>query len=77
MTRETERPFDYFPATADELEPFIGRSWAICRNTPANRERYEHCITPKQYADAERKAIEARGWARPAEKVIRDLKSEI
>jgi len=73
MTRETDRPFDYIDPTPLELEPFLGDSWAICRNTPANRERYKRCITPKQYAEAQRKALDARGYARPAEKVIRDL----
>jgi len=70
---EARCPFDYHPADVAELAPFLGRGWAICRNTPANRERYTRCITPKQYRDAEAAVIEARGYARPAEKVIRDL----
>lgn len=32
--------------------------WALCRDTAANRERYGKCITRKQYAAAERRAME-------------------
>ena len=70
---EKRRPFDYHTPGPDDLEPYIGRQWAICRDTPANRERYGRCLTKKQYAEAQDKAITARGYARPVEKVIRDL----
>ncbi len=70
---EARCPFDYNSASVDELAPFLGRKWTVCRATSANRERYIRCITPKQYRDAEAKAIEARGYARPAERMIRDL----
>ena len=70
---EARCPFDYHPADVAELAPFLGRGWAICRDTPANRARYTRCITQRQYAAAKAAAIEARGYARPAEKVIRDL----
>ena len=33
-------PYDYHYPTVDELRPYLGDSWGICRNTPANRERY-------------------------------------
>lgn len=66
-------PFDYHEPTVTELEPFLGSRWAICRNTPANRERYGRCLTPRQYADAQAAAIKARGYTRPVELVIRDL----
>jgi hypothetical protein len=43
--------------TALDLEPFIGRKWAICRNTPDNRERFGRCLTRKEYEQAEAAAL--------------------
>ena len=47
-------------ATEEELRLILGDSWAICRNIPANRERYAKCITYKQYSAARDRAIAAR-----------------
>ena len=47
-------------ATPDELSAILGPRWAICRNTPSNRERYGRCITRRQYAEAQRQALAAR-----------------
>ena len=47
-------------ATVEEMEPFIGSRWALCRPTPANRARHGNCLTSKQYEEAKRKAINAR-----------------
>ena len=66
-------PYDYHHPTVDELRPYLGDSWGICRNTPANRERYGNCVTPKAYAAAEAKAIKARGYARACEVPFRAL----
>lgn len=63
-------PFDYHPPTADELRPYLGDNWGLCRATLRNRERYKRCVSLKQYAAAQAAAIEARGWARPCEKTI-------
>jgi hypothetical protein len=46
--------------TADELIPFIGRNWAVCRKTAANVARYGRCLTPKQFKAAQQAALAAR-----------------
>lgn len=73
----TERPFDYAHPTPDELRAVLGsRNWVIARRTPRIVARYGEdvlCLSPKAYAKAEAEAIARRGWARYAEKVIRDL----
>ena len=69
-------PFAYCHPTPDELAPFLGRNWVIARRSPAIKRRYGEdvqCITPLRYDTAVAAAIEARGWARPAERIIRDL----
>lgn len=35
-----------FPAFMRER---LGPGWAICRNTPRNRERHGTCISPQRY----------------------------
>lgn len=69
------RPYDYCHPTNAELAPFIGEKWVLGRTTARLRERYpdSNIISEKQYRTAIVKAIEARGWARPAEKALRDL----
>lgn len=69
------RPFDYARPTGAELEPFIGKLWVVGRNTAAMRARYPGAtiVSPAAFARAEAKVIEARGYAREAEKVILDL----
>jgi hypothetical protein len=48
-------------ATAAEMSRELGSEhWAICRNTPANQERYGKCVTAKAYDEAEIRAIEGR-----------------
>ena len=75
LPHEAARPFDYAHPTVAELSATIGGPWVIARNTPAMREKYpvSKLLTPKQYKNAERCAIEARSWARPADIVIRNL----
>ena len=54
---------DYYRdhATADELSAVLGTNrWAIARKTPANLARYERCLTPKEYAEATKRALAAR-----------------
>ena len=70
-----DNPFTYIHPTNEELEPFLGPKWCIARNTAAMRERYpgSNIISQAKYKKAEQKAIEARGYARLAEKAIRDL----
>ena len=69
------RPFEYAHPSCEELEPFLGKKWVIGRNTASLRLRYPNSriVTRKHYAAAEAAAIEARGWARPVEKTIREL----
>lgn len=74
-TYEQRCPFDYISPTNAELAPFIGQKWCVGIATRRLRERYpnSNIVSPAKYREAERKAIEARGWARPAEKTILDL----
>lgn len=62
---------DYYAknARAAELNAVLGSRWAICRNTPKNRERYGRCITRKQYDDAVNKILATR--RNPMKKYIR------
>lgn len=46
--------------TVHELEPFIGRNWAICRNTKKMRERYDNCLSPAGLHKAKIKALAVR-----------------
>lgn len=49
--------------TADEMRQELGSNWVIARRTKRVVERYGedvNCVTPKQYAAAERRAIEKR-----------------
>ena len=75
--REAARPFDYAEPTPDEMRAAIGgRNWVVARRTPRIVERYGPdviCLSQAKYASAETRAIEARGWARPCELVIRKL----
>lgn len=47
-------------ATVEELQAILGPSWAICKNTPKNRERYSNIITRKQYEKACAEALARR-----------------
>jgi hypothetical protein len=47
-------------ATPSELNAILGDKWSICRNTPANRERYGRCITRQQYLAATEEALSRR-----------------
>lgn len=58
-------------ASPDELDTILGPSWAICRKTPNNLERYARCVSPKEYAAAEAKAIAAR--PKDMDRLTRDL----
>lgn len=46
--------------TCAELCAILGPRWAICRDTPKNRERYGRCITRREYAAARKAALAAR-----------------
>lgn len=46
--------------TPKELSDVLGARWAICRDTPKNRERYGRCITRKTYLRACAEALELR-----------------
>jgi predicted amidohydrolase YtcJ len=62
----TDRPEKPYPAydnpwpTVDELRPFLGSHWAVCRATPASLTRYGRCITRKQFVEAQAKALARR-----------------
>ena len=75
--REAARPFDYAEPTPDEMRAAIGgRNWVVARRTPRIVERYGSdviCLSQAKYASAEARAIEARGWARPVELLLRDV----
>lgn len=58
-------------ASPDELNAILGKSWAICRKTPNNLARYARCLSPKEYAAAEAKAIAAR--PKDMDRLTRDL----
>ena len=81
LPHEAARPFDYAEPTPDDMCAAIsGRNWVIARRTPRIVERYGPdviCLSQAKYASAEARAIEARGWARPCELVIRDLVDNI
>ena len=47
--------------TTDELRPFLGDNWTVCRKTAANMARYGDCISPKEFRVAQEKALAARG----------------
>jgi hypothetical protein len=47
-------------ATPAELTAILGDKWAICRDTPDNRERHGRCITRRQYLAATREALARR-----------------
>ena len=47
-------------ATPAELKTILGESWAICRNTEANRVRHGNCITRQQYVSATKSALAMR-----------------
>lgn len=72
---QQRRPFDYIHLSMKELEPFLGEKWVLARATKRMREKYpDHTfISQKTYNEAVRKAFDARGYARLAEKAIRDL----
>lgn len=57
------RDFDFKYPTVDELRPYLGDNWAICRATIANLARYGRCITAKQFAAAQDMAVAARAVA--------------
>lgn len=44
-------------ATCAELCAIFGPRWAICRDTPSNRERYGRCVTDKEYERAQIDAL--------------------
>lgn len=46
--------------TVEELKPFIGSNWAICRATKRARARYDNCLSPAAFRKAEIKAIATR-----------------
>ena len=46
--------------TVDELRPFLGDRWSVCRATAANLARYGRCVTPKQFRVAQERALAAR-----------------
>lgn len=71
-----DQTFDYVHPSVDELAPFIGRNWVIARQTDRILRQYGptvNCLSPAAYEAAVVKAIAARGYARPVEKVISDL----
>lgn len=70
-----QSPFDYVYASVEELKPYLGEKWVIGRATARLRAKYpdSNIISTKQYDEANRKAIEARGYSRYAEKTILDL----
>jgi len=70
------RPFDYLHPTCIELRATLGPNWVVARRTSRVVERYGPdvtCVTPQKMRKIEADIIAARGWARPAEKVIADL----
>jgi len=48
-------------ATVAELRAILGDRWAICRNTPKNRQRYGRCITRQEYARIVARILAGRG----------------
>ena len=48
--------------TSNELGAVLGARWAICRDTPKNRERYGRCISRKTYLRACAEALELREY---------------
>ena len=75
MTLEYTDPVDWLPlrpvvvalslledgeASVEEMAPFIGRNWGLCRKTPANLAKYERCLTVADYEDARRRGMNAR-----------------
>jgi len=58
MIKRFDVGFQY--PTADELRPFLGDNWSVCRATAANMARYGRCITPKQFRAAQELALAAR-----------------
>jgi hypothetical protein len=46
--------------TVDELRPFLGDDWRVCRATAANLTRYGRCLTPKAFRLAQERALAAR-----------------
>lgn len=52
--------------TCAELEPYLGKHWVVVRQRRADRPRLARCgaelrqILPRELADAERRALEAR-----------------
>jgi hypothetical protein len=58
--QQGNEPMTSYP-TADELRPFLGDKWTICRKTAANMARYGKCISLKEYKAAQEKALAARG----------------
>jgi hypothetical protein len=46
--------------TVDELRPFLGDDWTVCRKTAANLARYGRCLTPKEFRLAQERALAAR-----------------
>jgi hypothetical protein len=77
LPHEAANPFRYAEPTAGEISAVLGgKKWVIARRTPRIVERYGEdvvCVSQQAYKKAEAKAIEARGWARPCELVIRKI----
>lgn len=70
-------PFDIKHASVDELNAHFGtHNWVIARRTKNIVAKYGDnvvCVTQAAYTRAEQAIYKKRGWARPAEKVMREL----
>ena len=49
--------------TVAELRPFLGDGWTVCRATAANVARYGRCVTPREFREAQERALAAHGEA--------------
>lgn len=52
--------FQHQNPSAAELCDVLGPNWAICDNTPKNKERYRRCITEREYMEAVELALDRR-----------------
>lgn len=57
--------------TSAECREQFGQGWAICPDTPANRERYKVCLTPALYRAGEARALALRAARMLNERIAR------